>query len=73
MTATITSTTTGTEQAPPVRLEPCAAYRPDLDLACPACEHCGWLEDDHAAPVAHEAAVVAELPPRSKMPERLAS
>ena len=67
-------TTTFTEAAPPVRLEPCAAFRLDHDAACPACEVCGWLADDHARPNATGDAVVTELPRRAAtFPQRLAS
>ena len=33
--------------APPVRLEPCAAFRPDPDCPWCSCLSCGWSEDDH--------------------------
>ena len=67
-------TFTPSEQAPPVRLEPCPAFRPDHGAACPTCEVCGWLEHDHAGPDASGDAVVTELPRRvPAMPQRLAS
>ena len=65
---------TTTETAPPIRLEPCAAFRVGHDAACPACEVCGWLADDHAGPNATRDAVVTELPRRAAtVPQRLAS
>jgi hypothetical protein len=59
--------------APPVRAQPCAAFRPDHAWAWPVCGACGWLEDDHAVVIA-TAAVVTELPRRRvPLPERKAS
>jgi hypothetical protein len=72
----MTASTPFTEEteAPPVRLEPCAAFRLDQDAACPACEVCGWLEHDHDAPDAAAAGVVTALPRRGTViPQRLAS
>lgn len=67
-------TTTPMEAIPPVRLEPCPAFRPDHDAPWPACEVCGWLEHDHAGPVTAGDAVVTVLPRRAAaMPQRLAS
>jgi hypothetical protein len=61
-------------ETPPVRLEPCAAFRPDHDATCPACEVCGWLEHDHAGPDALAGAVVTVLRFRAApLPELLAS
>lgn len=68
------ATTTGSHEAPPVRLEPCPAFRPDDGAAWPACEVCGWLEHDHAGPDSSGDAVVTELPRRvAPPPQRLAS
>ena len=70
----MTATITFTETAPPVRLEPCPAFRPDDDAPWPACEVCGWLEHDHAGPDSSGNAVVTELPCRVATPlQRLAS
>lgn len=75
MTATTTETTVH-DEAPPVRLEPCSAYRPDQDAPWPTCEACGWLElehDDAGAGTLGDA-VVTVLPRRvTTMPRRLAS
>jgi hypothetical protein len=61
-------------EAPPVRLEPCAAFRLDHDAACPACVVCGWLEHDHDEPDAGADGVVTVLPRRGAViPQRLAS
>lgn len=49
--------------APPVRLEPCAAFRPERGAAVPVCDACGWLEDDHALPTT-DGAIVTKLPRR---------
>jgi hypothetical protein len=72
----MTASTPFTEEteAPPVRLEPCAAFRLDHDAACPACEVCGWLEHDHDGPDAVADGVVTVLPRRGAViPQRLAS
>ena len=62
------------EEAPPVRLEPCPAFRLDHGAAWPACLVCGWLQDDHAGPHALADAVVTVLPRRvAAVPQRLAS
>jgi hypothetical protein len=69
-----TTTIRETEDAPPVRLEPCAAFRLDHDAVWPSCAVCGWLEHDHAGPDAATDAVVTVLPRRAApMPQRLAS
>jgi hypothetical protein len=61
-------------EAPPVRLEPCAAFRVDHDAACPACAVCGWLEHDHDGPDVRADGVVTVLPRREAViPQRLAS
>jgi len=74
MTATTPFTETVGEEIPPVRLEPCAAFRLDHDAAWPACAVCGWLEHDHAGPDAAADAVVTVLPRRAAVvPQRLAS
>ncbi|HYV59795.1 MAG TPA: hypothetical protein VFA62_06970 [Acidimicrobiia bacterium] len=67
-------TTTRTDATPPVRLEPCPAFRLDHDAAWPACETCGWLEHDHAGPDAVGGGTVTVLPRRvAPVPQRLAS
>ncbi|HKA92360.1 MAG TPA: hypothetical protein VKE97_01055 [Acidimicrobiia bacterium] len=74
MTAPTARTITEAEEIPPVRLEPCPAFRLDHDAAWPACAVCGWLEHDHAGADALENAVVTVLPRRAvQLPQRLAS
>ena len=61
-------------ETPPVRLEPCPAFRLDFDTAHPVCEVCGWLEHDHAGPDAVGGGTVTVLPRRvAPVPQRLAS
>ena len=50
--------------------EACAEFSA-LDHGSPVCEGCGWLENEHARPVAE----VHPLPARrtARMPKRLAS
>jgi hypothetical protein len=50
------------ETMPTVRLEPCAAYRPDPDCPWCSCVSCGWSEDDHPD------AVVVSIHARSANP-----
>ena len=50
------------EVAPAVRLEPCAAFRPDLDCPWCSCLSCGWSEDEHPD------AVVLPIRVRSRHP-----
>jgi hypothetical protein len=70
----MTAPTTSTDETPAVRLEPCAAFRLDHDAAWPACDACGWLENDHTDGGAAGDAVVTVLPRRpASMPQRLAS
>ena len=74
MTATTrtTATTRATDESPAVRLQPCAAFHFDPNADWPACDDCGWLEDEHARPTT--AAVITELPRRRvQVPRRLAS
>jgi hypothetical protein len=73
MTA-MTTITAATDEAPDVRLQPCAAFRFDADAAWPACGDCGWLEDEHPGAVEAGGAVITELPRRRvPVPQRLAS
>ncbi len=50
------------ESIPAVRLEPCAAFRPDPDCPWCSCLSCGWSEDDHPD------AVVVSIHARSRHP-----
>ena len=64
MTGTTGTTGTTTEaDAPAIRLEPCDELRRADESAIPVCETCGWLEGDHARPIA-VGAVVTRLPRR---------
>jgi hypothetical protein len=73
MTAT-TATTRTTDESPAVRLQPCAAFHLDPNADWPACDDCGWLEDEHADAVEVGGAVITEVPRRRvQVPERLAS
>jgi hypothetical protein len=73
MTA-ITAITGTTDESPAVRLRPCAAFQFDSDADWPACNDCGWLEDEHTGAVEIGGAVVTELPRRRvPAPQRLAS
>ena len=72
MTA-MTAITGTTDETPAVRLQPCAAFHFDPDADWPACDDCGWLEDEHAPPTT-AGAVVTQLPRRrAQVPQRLAS
>ena len=73
MTGTTPFTETVGEETPPVRLEPCAAFRLDHDAACPACEVCGWLEHDHGGPTRGDAVVTVLRFRAAPLPQRLAS
>ena len=73
MTAT-TATTRTTDESPAVRLQPCAAFHLDPNADWPACDDCGWLEDEHPDAVEVGGAVITEVPRRRvQVPERLAS
>jgi hypothetical protein len=63
----MTAMTAITDETARVRLQSCAAFRPDPATALPVCCDCGWLEDDHSRP-APAGAVVTELPRRSSRP-----
>jgi hypothetical protein len=70
----MTGITGTTDESPAVRLQPCAAYCFDPDADWPACDDCGWLEDEHPGAVETGGAVVTELPRRRvPAPQRLAS
>jgi hypothetical protein len=71
---TMAADTEATDDAPDVRLQPCAAFRYEADAAWPACGECGWLEDDHPGAVETGGAEITELPRRRvPLPQRLAS
>jgi hypothetical protein len=73
MTAT-TATTRTTDESPAVRLQPCAAFHFDPNADWPACDDCGWLDDEHPDAVEVGGAVITEVPRRRvQVPERLAS
>jgi hypothetical protein len=71
---TMAANTEATDEAPEVRLQPCAAFHFEPDAPWPACGDCGWLEDDHTGAVETGGAEITELPRRRvPLPQRLAS